>query len=77
MTTVKTNEIIKFKVASEIPNIEKSTSLQSGLILFRDLSIFSFSRALIFSPVHENIGSINPSSTVSYTHLTLPTIYSV
>ena len=37
MTIVKTNEIIKFKVASEIPNIEKSTSLQSGLILFRDL----------------------------------------
>ena len=62
MTIVKTNEIIKFKVASEIPNIEKSTSLQSGLTLFRDLSISSFSRALIFSPVHENIGSINPSS---------------
>ena len=30
MTMVKTNEIIKFKVASEIPNNEKSTSLQSG-----------------------------------------------
>ena len=30
MTMVMTNEIIKFKVASETPNIEKSTSLQSG-----------------------------------------------
>ena len=30
MTMVKTNEIIKFKVASENPNIEKSTSLQLG-----------------------------------------------
>ena len=62
MTMVKTNEIIKFKVASETPNIEKSTSLQSGLILFRDLSISPFLMALIFSPVHENIGSINPFS---------------
>ena len=30
MTTVKTIEFMKFKVASEIPNNEKSTSLQSG-----------------------------------------------
>ena len=62
MTMVKTNEIIKFKVASETPNIEKSTSLQLGLILFRDLSISSFSRDLIFSLVHENSGSIIPFS---------------
>ena len=62
MTIVKTNEIIKFKVASEIPNIEKSTSLQSGLILFRDLSSSSFLKALKFSPVHENSGSIIPFS---------------
>ena len=62
MTMVKTNEIIKFKVASETPNIEKTTSLQSGLILFKDLSISSFSRDSMFSPVHENIGSINPFS---------------
>ena len=62
MTTVKTNELIKFKVASEIPNNEKSTSLQFGRILFRDFSISSFSSELMLSLVHENIGSINPFS---------------
>ena len=30
MTTVKTNEFMKFKVASDTPNNEKSTFLQSG-----------------------------------------------
>ena len=32
MTMVKTNEIIKFKVASETPNIEKSISLGCNII---------------------------------------------
>ena len=38
------------------------TFLAGILLSGYHLSISSFSRALIFSPVHENIGSINPFS---------------
>ena len=62
MTTVKTNEFMKFKVASVTPNNEKSTFLQSGWISLRDFRISSLSTIPVFILVHEKIGSIIPFS---------------
>ena len=73
-------DIIKFIVAKDIPNNAKETSLQETEMSSREFNSFFLSTILRFSPLQPSKPENKPCSTpisVSYTHLTLPTIYSV